>query len=430
MSQNKHLSTQILLVVLTIFVVGLGFNYFYQPFWNQTNYQTQPENVTARQELPGAGNLGNSLNQPLSTKQTIAQLLVLPVFPTSTGEIPTEIKTWLETNQPGFIQLRSMRVSTESADFKPVSLATAQTLTKKLTELSRGFIWPPVLMTYFSGGLTELKGDGFVTVPTMKSLCDSPDKTEPAIASAAAQLKQLGISMVVGPVVDVVLSAGGPKGLCSDPDKLVLGSKKYIENFGAAGVLPILAHFPGSGRASSNPILQPQTLAITVSDLKPFQQLFKIYPNLGVLVSPIKVAEKFDGLPCSQSKECLATFPSQFPEVIVIVEGVNAKGARSRFVPSLAASAGAELVKVQIATQSAGGVQSASSSGQISIAESAKLSLLAGANILMFDSTISPAELTDLINQLEIWSATDAELKTAIEASWKKIISLRAGQNQ
>ena len=227
MKQNKFLSTQIFLGLLIVLVIGLGFNYFFKPFLYKFQTQIDPASLVARQDIPGAGTLGNGLLANLTTEQTIAQLLVLPIFPSSTGDLPDEIATWLKNYQPGFVQLRSMRTSSESADIKPVSLINAQRLIKQITDISKSFTWPSIMMTNFSGGLTELKGEGFVTIPAMKTLCATPDKAEPAIASAAAQLKKLGISMVIGPVVDLNQAAGA-NGLCSDPQTVVLGSKNLL----------------------------------------------------------------------------------------------------------------------------------------------------------------------------------------------------------
>jgi beta-N-acetylhexosaminidase len=69
----------------------------------------------------------------------------------------------------------------------------------------------------------------------------------------AADLTPLGISVVCAPVLDLVLPgqtrAIGDRALAADPELVALLGQAMIDGFLAGGVLPVIKHLPGHGRA-------------------------------------------------------------------------------------------------------------------------------------------------------------------------------------
>jgi hypothetical protein len=321
-------------------------------------------------------------------------------------------QTWLETEQPGFVQIMGKQNSLTAS---PTSIVKDQyvALQKQLAKVTADWVWQPLFTVWpAASGATVLKGDDAIVLPSMAELCVGQEKVEPKVANAAAQLFSLKTALLVGPFVD--LGTAGYQGgkVCSDLLKTTQAAARFIENAGAESILPIVGHFPGLGNAQVDPKTTPTTVTITVTDLKPFQQLFKKYLNLGVLVSPVRVAEKFDNKPCSQSAECLASFGKEFSKVLVIADGVDSAGA---------------LGGKSIAPVASGSAKSAT---VITLAESMKQSLLAGSNVLILEKPNNWEAITQALDILEQEMKQNQQLKQAVEASWTKVTALRTVPNQ
>lgn len=160
-----------------------------------------------------------------------------------------------------------------------------------------GAIAPLVAVDEEGGDVQHLR-DVVGPLPSERQVATTMD------AAAAASLvsphfqavADLGFDVVFAPVVDVALpGGGGPLGdrtFADDPDTVIGYGRVYVEAMAAAGLLPVLKHFPGhgSGEADSHdgPVGTPPIEALRSRDLLAFQAL-ATDSSVGVMVGHLDV---------------------------------------------------------------------------------------------------------------------------------------------
>jgi beta-N-acetylhexosaminidase len=96
----------------------------------------------------------------------------------------------------------------------------------------------------------------------------------------AADLTPLGITVDCAPVLDLALpghtAAIGDRALAADPTLVARLGQAMIDGFLAGGVLPVIKHLPGHGRAQSDshlelPVVEASAATLRTSDWLPFQ---------------------------------------------------------------------------------------------------------------------------------------------------------------
>lgn len=122
-------------------------------------------------------------------------------------------------------------------------------------------------------------------------------------------LRSVGVAMALAPVVDVGGGPGiGDRAFGADPDAVVAGAVGVIDGYRAAGVIPILKHFPGHGSASQDThdgVATTPPLAELVSrDLLPFVDLAD-EDTVGVMVGHLLVPGLTEDVPASLSPEAI-----------------------------------------------------------------------------------------------------------------------------
>lgn len=135
-------------------------------------------------------------------------------------------------------------------------------------------------------------------LPSQRRVASTMDGTTAAgvVGPHFQAVADLGIDVVFGPVVDVALpGGGGPLGdrtFSDDPGGVTAYGRVYVEAMTAAGLLPVLKHFPGhgSGEADSHdgPVGTPPIEALRERDLLPFEALAEV-PGVGIMVGHLNV---------------------------------------------------------------------------------------------------------------------------------------------
>ncbi len=121
-------------------------------------------------------------------------------------------------------------------------------------------------------------------------------------------LRSVGVTMALAPVVDVGGGPGiGDRAFGEDPDAVVVGAVGVIDGYRAAGVIPILKHFPGHGSASQDThdgvATTPPLEELAGRDLLPFVDLAN--QNVGVMVGHLLVPGLTEDIPTSLSAEAI-----------------------------------------------------------------------------------------------------------------------------
>lgn len=125
----------------------------------------------------------------------------------------------------------------------------------------------------------------------------TPTAAEAMIAAHARAVAKLGITVVFAPVVDVSPRYGnGPMGTRTfghDPQTTIRFARAYVTAWQAAGILPVLKHFPGHGSASGDThtgaATVPPLAALRTDDLLPYYALARDSSDLGVMVAHVIV---------------------------------------------------------------------------------------------------------------------------------------------
>jgi beta-N-acetylhexosaminidase len=96
----------------------------------------------------------------------------------------------------------------------------------------------------------------------------------------AHDLHALGVTINCAPVLDLALpqqtSAIGDRAFCSEPEIVATLGQRTIEGYLAGGVLPVIKHLPGHGRARVDshvalPVVEDSRATLAASDWGPFR---------------------------------------------------------------------------------------------------------------------------------------------------------------
>jgi beta-N-acetylhexosaminidase len=122
------------------------------------------------------------------------------------------------------------------------------------------------------------------------------------------KMRSLGITIDFAPVVDVTDAPDdtviGDRSFSPDPAKVTEYAGAYAKGLRDAGVLPVLKHFPGHGRASGDShtggVVDPPLGDLKTLDLVPYRTLVT-KPPVGVMIGHMVVPGLTDGGPASLS---------------------------------------------------------------------------------------------------------------------------------
>ena len=166
---------------------------------------------------------------------------------------------------------------------------------KKLVQQMRDAVGrpdAPVLIDQEGGSVSRLKEPAFKEFPSagfFKKIADKDLKkgVRAAYLNAvmmAAQLDELGITVNCTPVVDIPVKGSheflaGSRVYGDDADQVTALGKAICQAHLDLGVMPILKHIPGHGRATSDSHLDLPEISTTQNDLE--KQDFKPFKDLG-----------------------------------------------------------------------------------------------------------------------------------------------------
>lgn len=183
----------------------------------------------------------------------------------------------------------------------------------------------------------------------------SPQELQERGAERGADLRELGINVVFGPVVDVGGAGGiGDRSFGATSDVVTSKAGAYAAGLRQAGILPVLKHFPGQGHADADthdgPATVPPLDLLRTSDLVPYDALVSDR-STGVMVGHLDVPGLTEeGVPASLSPAAVGLLRGayEFDGLVVTDDLAAMEAVLSRFdVPEAAEralAAGADLV--------------------------------------------------------------------------------------
>lgn len=184
-------------------------------------------------------------------------------------------------------------------------------LKQVLAELQLASFVPILVASDEEGGSVQRLGSLLGAIPSAAQIASdrTPSQVRELFSGYAAAASRLGVDVFFGPVVDV---GSGPgilsRSFGSDPATVTAYAGAVVQGTLDGGVLPVIKHFPGHGRASSDSHLNlpttPTIEDIRRFDLLPYKDLLadsRIGPSIGVMVGHLAVPGLSDSIPTSLS---------------------------------------------------------------------------------------------------------------------------------
>ncbi|MEM9034460.1 MAG: glycoside hydrolase family 3 N-terminal domain-containing protein [Actinomycetota bacterium] len=160
------------------------------------------------------------------------------------------------------------------------------------------------------GGRVQRLADLLGPLPAARSLTDgSPVDAAAEVGAHAAQVAALGFTSGLAPVVDVGAGpAIGDRSYADDAATVVEFAGPIVEALLGAGLVPVIKHFPGHGRASADShvsvAVTPPLDELRDVDLVPYEALVDI-EGVAVMVGHLQVPGLTGDLPASLSPEAV-----------------------------------------------------------------------------------------------------------------------------
>jgi beta-N-acetylhexosaminidase len=161
------------------------------------------------------------------------------------------------------------------------------------------------------GGRVERLSPIIDSAPSARLLAETktPEQVYELARDRGRKMRNLGITIDFAPVVDVTNAPGdsviGDRSFSNNPAVVTQYAGEYARGLRDAGVLPVLKHFPGHGRASGDShtggVVTPSLEDLKTLDLVPYQTLAAQAP-VGVMIGHMVVPDLTDGNPASLSR--------------------------------------------------------------------------------------------------------------------------------
>lgn len=253
--------------------------------------------------VPGAPacGQGEALLAGMTTRDKLAQLLMVGV----TGA--ADARAVAENQHVGGIMIGS------GTDKSMLSDGTLAEIASSAAPL------PLAVSVDEEGGRVSRLAGLIGSQPSARSLAASstPDQVYGIALQRGQAMRRLGITVDFAPVVDVTDAAAGgvigDRSFGADPMTVTDYAGAYARGLRDAGVLPVLKHFPGHGRASGDShtegVVTPPLADLQNVDLVPYRTLTAQAP-VGVMVGHMQVPGLTGSDPASLSPAAYALLRS------------------------------------------------------------------------------------------------------------------------
>lgn len=232
----------------------------------------------------------------LSKRQRVAQLL-MPLV-----------------TQPEIDQAAALASRGEIGAVALLGSPTAE-LGGSIERLRAGSFVPVMVASDEEGGSVQRLKGVLGAVPSAATLArsETPQQVQSRFADYGRRARELGIDVVLGPVLDVGSGPGiESRSFGSDPSQVIEYGAAVATGLKQAGLVPVFKHFPGHGRASadSHDVLPttPSLEMLRELDLAPFVALLgdpTVAEGSGVMVAHLLVPGLSEQLPTTMSRETI-----------------------------------------------------------------------------------------------------------------------------
>jgi len=443
-----HRSTLALIAILLVLAIGLGYNYFYQPFADYTFGQAAQTEASPTPS-PAVSPEMAAFNA-LSSEQKVAQLLLVPVEfvsktevgrSSSTAQSPTSatasamVKTSSSATpsaSAAFLSNRGATLSAEVQDFAAADSSTASVVSdlepggvilfgdelsfsdtleaiELLKKQNKNSLLPLSIAVDHEGGRVQrLSGAGLTELPSWQEQCESELKSlRPFWRKSAAELAELGVSIVFAPMLDYAENHPvlGSRICSSDPEQVVEYGAEFFKIFQESSIQPVLKHFPGIGKAKRDLHRQFEAVEIDEVDAGVYADIVDrlatagVFPEeVAVMISHVGVSNQFPDIPCSLSEPCINEWRGLVPEALVFSDALEMKAALH------------------------------GEDGDHTLAEAARLAVMAGNDWLVFGNGVTGQELAEVKSALVAEYQSSPSFATRVDQAVRRIILFKLSQ--
>lgn len=247
-----------------------------------------------------------------------------PPPPTVTAVPPTPTPTVTECIRRWPLRLRAAQLLLPLATVDDLAAATAlvadtpfggvtvlgdpdERLAPLLAELQAAAAVPLIVAIDEEGGPVQRLAGLLGPVPAAADLAEgTPEEAAQTMGAHGEAMAELGITMVLAPVVDVGSAPPiGRRSFGDDAATVVSFAGPVARALRDVGLTPVLKHFPGHGRASADSHLAvaetPPLDELRAVDLEPYRELLDGGADPAVMVAHLVVPGLTDGVPATVS---------------------------------------------------------------------------------------------------------------------------------
>jgi len=431
-------STAALMFILLLLTGLLGYNYFFKPFANLEE-QNQEELIVIDENAsePAGPYFGyDSIAEAASSmepSEKIAQLMLVPLELQTTPESPAlqaspsasvatnsanlgatatssateDTRVSLENQENG--QLANLPTEWDTtlqniAAFKPGGITIFgsqldyQETAEAISDLQQQISIAPIFAVDHEGGTVQrLSGEGFTQLPSWREQCALEyDQAQALWQQSALELSQVGITMILAPMVDfsTTNSVLGSRICSGDTQTVIQYGLGLSDVFFAAGIQPVYKHFPGIGDTNVDLHTNFDTVQIGTEEASVYQAIVdapKAYTT-AVMVSHVGVENQYADVPCSLSDTCINELKSVEPTVLVVSDALEMK--------------------------------SATSDGR-ALLNTTELAIRAGNHVLVFGPEVSISELSETTQELAAVYEDSTTFKTAVDRAVTRVLEYK-----
>lgn len=372
-------NTLILISFLAFAAVLFGVNYFFRPF--------APRNQVDLAQITPTPKPTPTPSVDETAKAALTRIFMVPLI--ITPETKEVLPSWIGQNKPAAVVIYGSNVDLPTIDSIKEKLALLEDPIARENKV--------MLATVFDGGENQaLSGEGFTPLPSWQQLCrQNLPKTKTLLASAAAELAEANIDMVLSPSLDLSYApSSATETTCSsNPQKVIQYSQAFIKAMDQWGILSVAKHFPGVGKLKVPLNQEFSVISVTKNDLLPFKDLLETTSQTtnqrAVMVSLAGVKQSGGGA-CALTKECVDQVINASDHVLIVSDDLSQKAAF--YDP-----------ETKDYTKSLG--------------EVAYEAVMAGNNLLYFGRNLSYNELDQALDYLAKKYQTDPMFKAKVEVS-------------
>lgn len=418
---KKWGGTSILIIILLILTLLGAINYFAKPLkkWQMANEQAEvvvPQIVDVAQEREDE--LPARLIDNLTASELVWQVLAVPVDVddqlieksrqtedrlTNQGlaEIESVVKTEIGLASDSMANLPATAPGSLIVFGEQISTTLATQFAQIVdSQYSTNSAKPWLAVDHEGGSVQRLSGQGFTILPSWQKVCQASPSAQLELATQTShELKEVGIDLVLAPVIDVASrSAIMGNRICSgDSEKVASVSATFINSYLQAGLMPVIKHFPGIGGVTVDLHKQFGSVAVKPTDVLPFHTLLSQFPLLGVMsthVGPEKNSQEV----CSRSYSCVSELTSLYPKALVVSDALDMKAAL---------------------------YNSETENYDTPLPQIALESLLAGNDLLLFGPAVTIDELKTVAAYLQFAADRDPAIQERLKLAAEKIMSYK-----